>query len=505
MEINKNGDVRDRDKVMKQLANTEFGQLKSEQEVFAFLKYWNDRIPGTIEHEKLEELVNSVNQERFGKVKPQPKPWEIEGDTIYRKLAKGFIEEQPFFYDTNGIWWMWNNSGHFWLMVDEVDLMVAVDKWTRIESEKSAFKHSLMEALKKQGRQNEPKRAPKTWIQFRDTLVDIKDNSEFKATPEYFITNPIPWRLGDIEHTPTIDKIFKEWMVGGDQDESYLTTLYEIAAFCLLPDYPLHRIICFIGTGCNGKGSFIRLLERFVGRGNYTSSDIHTLANRVFESAKLYRKLLCTIGEIDKAIFRKTSLLKRLTGQDTIGFEIKRKTPFDGNNYAKIVIATNTLPETVDKSDGFYRRWLIVDFPNKFEETRDVVETIPEVEFENLARKSVGALRALLERGRFTNEGSIEQRRQKYEKRSNMLDAFIAEYTNKDTDHALVYSDLYERFIDYLKSQGLRQQSKVEFSKALAERGYEVRKMRFASGVLHGVYGLTWKDELEDFETDELR
>jgi len=442
---------------------------------------------------------------KSGKQKdPTSKPWEIAGNTVYRQLAEGFMEEQPFFYDRNRLWWMWDRNKRYWHMVDEVDLMVALDNWTRVESEKPAFRHGLMEALKKQGRRNEPKQAPKTWIQFQDTIVDIEDMAEFQATPEHFVTNPIPWQLGESEATPTIDKIFHDWVSGENQGKTYVDTLHEIAAFCLLMDYPLHRIICLIGTGCNGKGSFIRLLERFVGDGNYTSSDIHMLSNRVFETAKLYRKLLCTIGEIDKAIFRKTSLLKRLTGQDTIGFEIKRKNPFDGHNYAKIVIATNTLPETTDKSDGFYRRWLIVDFPNKFEETGDVVDTIPNVEFQNLARRSTMTVRRLLERGRFTNEGSIEQRREKYEKRSNMLDAFLSEYTREDVNRAIVYGELYDRFTDYLKSQGLRQQSKVEFSKALAERGYEIRKRRFDHAVLHGVYGLTWKSEIEELEPKEL-
>ena len=432
------------------------------------------------------------------------KPWEITGNTVYRQLAEDFMKERPFFYDRNRLWWMWDRNKRYWHMVDEVDLMVALDKWTKVESEKPAFRHSLMEALKKQGRRNEPKQAPKTWIQFQDTIVDIQNMDEFQASPEYFVTNPIPWQLGESDDTPTIDKIFRDWTVGGDQDESYVNTLHEIAAFCLLMDYPLHRIICLIGTGCNGKGSFIRLLERFVGESNYTSSDIHMLSNRVFETAKLYRKLLCTIGEIDKAIFRKTSLLKRLTGQDTIGFEIKRKNPFDGHNYAKIVIATNSLPETTDKSDGFYRRWLIVDFPNKFEEKGDVVQSIPDIECENLARRSTKTLQRLLKRGHFTNEGSIDQRRQRYEKRSNMLDVFLEEYTDEHVDRALVYGEFYDRFTDYLKSQGLRQQSKVEFSKALKERGYEIKKRRFGDAVLHGVHGITWKAEIEELETDEL-
>lgn len=85
-----------------------------------------------------------------------------------------------------------------------------------------------------------------------------------------------------------------------------------------------------------------------------------------------------------------------------------------------------------------------------------------------------------------------------------MLDVFLQDYTQQDVEHALVYGEFYERFTDYLKSQGLRQQSKVEFSKALKERGYEIKKSRFGSTVLHGIHGLTWKSEIEESETDEL-
>ena len=64
MEIISNRGIKDRDMVFKRLANTEFSQRKSKREVFDFLKYWNDRIPGAFEQEELEELVNSVKRER---------------------------------------------------------------------------------------------------------------------------------------------------------------------------------------------------------------------------------------------------------------------------------------------------------------------------------------------------------------------------------------------------------------------------------------------------------
>ncbi len=41
--------------------------------------------------------------------------------------------------------------------------------------------------------------------------------------------------------TPTIDKIFEEWV-----GEEYVKTLYQIIAYCLLPDYPMNRLFCFI-------------------------------------------------------------------------------------------------------------------------------------------------------------------------------------------------------------------------------------------------------------------
>ena len=82
-----------------------------------------------------------------------------------------------------------------------------------------------------------------------------------------------------------------------------------------------------------------------------------------FESFKLYKKLVCTMGETNFNVLNKTSLLKKLTGQDLIGFEFKNKKPFDDYNYAKIMIASNSLPVSSDTSEGFYRRWMILDFP----------------------------------------------------------------------------------------------------------------------------------------------
>ena len=60
--------------------------------------------------------------------------------------------------------------------------------------------------------------------------------------------------------------------------------------------------------------------------------------------------------------------------------------PFDDINYAKLIIATNNLPATTDKTMGFYRRWMIIDFQSIFR-SKDILKDIPEEEYSYLGLK----------------------------------------------------------------------------------------------------------------------
>ena len=84
------------------------------------------------------------------------------------------------------------------------------------------------------GREKRPDDAPKKWIQFKDKAFSLKSKSMYDITHDFFFTNPIPWEIGENEETPTMDKLFKEWV-----GEKYLPTLYEILAYCCYSDYPI--------------------------------------------------------------------------------------------------------------------------------------------------------------------------------------------------------------------------------------------------------------------------
>jgi P4 family phage/plasmid primase-like protien len=391
--------------------------------------------------------------------------------------TKVFIKEQPFFYDKSGIWWFWNKKKFLWEIIDEVDILNIVNQILNIDIINSKTRNEILNSLKQEGRKNMPNPIKSTWIQFQDLIYDIQTGESFEATPEYFATNPIPYKLhnDNFELTPVMDRIFEEWV-----GKEYAQTLYEIIAYCLLPAYPLHRLFCLVGAGLNGKGCFLRLLEKFIGKTNVISTELDTLITSRFEVSKLYKKLVCMMGETNFQELSKTSMLKKLTGGDLIGFEYKNKNPFDDYNYAKIIIATNNLPETTDKTIGFYRRWLIIDFPNQFSEQKDILNEIPEEEYESLALKCTGILKDLLKKRAFHNEGSIDERTKRFEDRSNFLSKFIRENCYTDNPNSfLTANDFKKKFQSWCVEHKVRILSDTSIGKSMKEHGFE-------QGVKHG-------------------
>ena len=327
-----------------------------------------------------------------------------------RGQIEEFWKEQPFFYDKSKIFWIWDLKDKKWIRSDEVDFLNAIQKMQGVETLNSKNKAELVEGFKQIGRQHFPKPIKKEWVQFLDKIYDVQTGENFEATPEYFVTNPIPWKIGESEDTPAIDKLFLEWV--GENDKK---SLYEFIAYNISLDKFMQRIFAFCGGGSNGKGTFIKLNYKFLGEDNCVSSEIKSLSEDKFEPAVLYRKLLCVMGEVSYGDLRNTNQLKKLAGEDKISFQFKGKTPFTDENTATCVCLTNSLPATPDKSLGFYRKWKIEDFPNQFTEiSKDLIKEIPEVEFENLAKKSLRILKELYEHRKFNNEGSFEERMDKY-------------------------------------------------------------------------------------------
>lgn len=440
---------------------------------------------------KLLERVESIER---GELKPRNYPSGNALEMGENNIQDSEIQLSPIYFDKSGIWWLFDIEEKFWEMCDDVDILNHVESVTGEDIISSKNRTLILNTLKQQGRKNKPLDLPKSWIQFKKIIVDIKSGKEFEADSKYFVTNPIPYKLGESEETPTIDKLLSQWVVKeGVQDESYKDTLYEIIAYCICQDQFLQRIIALTGSGSNGKGTFLNLIKKFIGIENCCSSNLKTISTRNFEASALYKKLVCFFGEVDSSDLANANLIKSLTGEDLIRYEFKSKTPFSEESKTTPIIATNSLPITPDQSIGFYRRWLIVDFPNQFPIVRDLIVSIPEEEFENLGRKIVRILKELYETEDFTNAGTIEERTKRYELRSNPIVAFLNERFNLEGVGSVKLREFSNDFNRYLKNKRLRPLTISKIGKLLREDGYEIQARDFPEGKSKAIIGIEYK------------
>ncbi|MBN1275766.1 bifunctional DNA primase/polymerase [Candidatus Woesearchaeota archaeon] len=426
----------------------------------------------------------------------------------WRKLALELHKINPYFFDKGQNFWAWAHQRKAYELVDKIDMMNMFDAAFNMPGTSSIrTQATILESLRRIGRLKIPKDMPPTWVQFKDKVVDISTGEELLPSPEYFAANPIPWKYVVGKETPRINELLIEWV-----GEEYALSLKEIMAFAMIPNYFIHRMFCFIGQGTNGKSSLTKLISTFLGEDNCSSVDFHFLITDRFATAqKLYKKLTCLITETDFDDVKKTAKFKSIVGdKDKMSFEYKHKTSFDGYNYAKPIITTNHLPQTYDQSDGFFRRWFIIDFPNKFPEDIDPLLTIPEEEYENLTGELVEIGKRLWVERRFTNEGTVEQRKENYEKHSNPLKTFIDTRLKKDINEFIVKREFFELFEKYCEEKQIPKWTEKTVGSVMRKLEYETDR-KYINGELHRVFTGIYverKDEkiadtnILDFEKD---
>lgn len=429
-------------------------------------------------------------------VKKEKKPREIkvevgeilaEGMGVYRgnlELAEEFQKVSPIYYDRSRCLWLWMRRDGYYKRIDETDILSAIRQRTEENVIDSKVASELVRALKITGREREVLDPPSTWVHTLGGIYDYITGERIEASPNYFLRSPIPHKVGLCEDTPIIDKIFRQWI--GDN----FMLLYEWIAYCLVDSYPIHRMLILFGSGRNGKGQYADLVMRFIGMENMTAIELERLIESRFEAVKLYRKKAALVDETNFNAIKNTARIKAITGASPIGAEWKGKDAFDFYNTAKVMILTNNLPESLDKTEAFYGRCIIQEFKNRFDEGKPIIDTIPEVEYENLLYKCLKMLPVLMERARFTGEGTIEDKAMKYERISNPWTSFAEKELREDSNARTPVWVIFDTFVEFCRVGNYRVPTKSEVTRRIKNEGFEVKQMRFGERTWAGVYGL---------------
>lgn len=438
-----------------------------------------------IKRKENEELLEMFKVKDFVEVAKK-----MYGMIKYSKLSKSnfvakeytdeVLKDYDLLYDEFGRLWLYSEKEGIWLENAEKDLnKILREEYLKENHQRQYCVDEVTSDIKgrafKRGAFEEP--SPDL-IPFNDKIYDLVKDKPINYSKKYFFTGKLPVNIDTKNNLcPTIDKIFNDIL--GEKDS---LILYQLAAYCLYRAYPNQKIFFLVGDGRNGKTTYINILTKLLDKENVSSVNAKDLEYNDFYPSELYGKLLNNCGELDENVFRSTSMLKKLTGGDMITAQKKFKEPFKFQNYAKMLITTNKLPQTTDRSAGFYRRARIIEFPFIFDVGKNAIveveKNIPEPEYEAFARKCIKILKKMKDSNFMLNgHKSIEETMTEYENKSSPLVMFLKEKTIKNTDSKISCKNFYNQFNAYLALRKIPEWSPNAITKELKDKGFEMKTL----------------------------
>lgn len=299
--------------------------------------------------------------------------------------------------------------------------------------------------------------APLNLIHLNNGILDINTGTFMPHSPDIPALTKIPIDYDENATCPAIEKFLSEIL---DQDD--ILTIQEIIGYLLIREYCYHKAFMFIGSGSNGKTTFLNLLAVYVGNDNATNVSLQALVNDRFAPGRLYGKLLNFFADLSNEALNQTGWFKALTGNDWLEGERKFKDSFRFKNHAKLIFSCNTMPRANDDTDAFHRRWVYMTFSRTFPDDdpktdKNILDklTIPS-ELSGLLNWGLLGLKRLTEKnGNFTTSKSVLENRARNELMSDPLSAFLHSAWKADPEGTVIKTDLYEYYSIFCEIYGL--------------------------------------------------
>ena len=227
-----------------------------------------------------------------------------------------------------------------------------------------------------------------------------------------------------------------------------IPTLQEFIGYCLIPSNKGQRMMVIKGNGGEGKSQIGAVLSAIFGT-NMKDGSIGKISENRF--ADLEHILLCVDDDMRMEALRQTNYVKSIvTAQGKMDLERKGKQSYQGWMFARLLAFSNgDLQALYDRSDGFYRRQLVLttkekpagrmDDPDLAQKMKAEVEGIFLWAFEGLQRLASNNFK-------FTESERTKANRESVKRDNNNIFDFMESegYIRLKADASISSKELYE-------------------------------------------------------------
>ena len=258
-----------------------------------------------------------------------------------------------------------------------------------------------------------------------------------------------------------------------------IPTLQEFIGYCLIPSNAGQKMLVIKGSGGEGKSQIGNVLSKLFGAYAKDGS-VGKISENRFARADLEHVLLMIDDDMRLEALRQTNYVKSIvTAKSKMDLERKGKQSYQGFMYARILAFSNgDLVSLYDRSDGFFRRQLIlttkrkppdrIDDPNLSEKLCEEMEGI-------FLWAMAGLLRLVKNNFQFTESGRARLNREMVKKDANNIELFLESkgYIVRDPERSISSKDLYAVYCTWCDENAyppMKRKTFVEYLSANEEK-----------------------------------
>ena len=295
-------------------------------------------------------------------------------------------------------------------------------------------------------------------LAMKNGLLDLegalKDKSRclFDPTPGWFSLTHWPYDYRSSAHCRKWKRFLKEVLPSSKSRE----LLQEFLGYSLSFDTSYHKFLVIVGEGANGKSVVTEVATQLIGSDNVTHVGLEWFGDR-FSMFPTIGKLLNVASEIGGGKRLAEDTLKAVVSGDMIRVEGKNQQPTQTRPTVRLLFATNDTPKFSDRSEGIWRRLLILPFsvsiaPDK--QKPKLAREICERELPGIFNWAIEGLRRLRQTGRFTQSPESRKAHSEHRLASNPAKRFLKECCVMDGEASVRCEELYTAYRCWCEGQG---------------------------------------------------
>ena len=301
-------------------------------------------------------------------------------------------------------------------------------------------------------------------LNVRNGLYNVLDDTLSEHSPEYYSTIQL-----NVNYDASADcPLFKQFLLdsmGGDREQVDL--LQEMLGYFLIPVNSAQKCFVIVGAAGAGKSVLLRVLnELLLGKENVSNVSWQALNER-FKTAELFGKLANIFADLPTKNIDDNGIFKALVGEDYLTVEKKNKDPFSFQSNARLLFSCNSIPKNYgDRSDGFYRRLIIV----RFNHTVPVEQRDPHLldkfraEADGIFLFALDGLRRLMQENYvFCETERNRAELQQYREESDSVLSFVKECCLLGAEYEVGSTDIFNCYKTYCEECGLKPFSQKVF------------------------------------------